>query len=489
MYRAGSAATRPASSRSTNLLSNALKFTEQGYVRLEVSCTHETDGTPYLRFCVSDSGIGMRAEVLATLFESFSQGDSSTSRRYGGSGLGLAISKELVEMMRGRIEVQSTPGEGSRFSFEYPLHVSAQDDDPMIALLAGRPALLASLDGNGVDAMSQLLQRWGMRTERCLEPERLLDYLSDFSAPPLLVLQAPWPGTPGQWLEQLAAHLEANQRFLLLYPPILEQPQPIAGLRMASLSLPLQSAPLREALQMLYADNLPTPAAPAPDEVAENPPCILVAEDNPVNQMVVRGMLQKRGYTVRLADNGRQAVELYRRDPGSVRLILMDCEMPEVDGYEASRQIPRAGSRTAMAGGADHRRHRPCAGRASPARPCRRHERLHRQAAGKPATLCLPGRLPARRREPTGRIPAPPPLIGSAMLIPHDLLEADTLTRLIEDFVTRDGTDNGDETPLETRVARVRRALDKGEAVIVFDADSQQCQLALRHEVPREWLE
>ncbi|QCT97285.1 YheU family protein [Stutzerimonas degradans] len=75
------------------------------------------------------------------------------------------------------------------------------------------------------------------------------------------------------------------------------------------------------------------------------------------------------------------------------------------------------------------------------------------------------------------------------MLIPHDLLEADTLTRLIEDFVTRDGTDNGDETPLDTRVARVRRALDKGEAVIVFDADSQQCQLALRHEVPREWLE
>jgi len=108
---------------------------------------------------------------------------------------------------------------------------------------------------------------------------------------------------------------------------------------MASLSLPLQSAPLREALQMLYADNLPTPAAPAPDEIVDNPPCILVAEDNPVNQMVVRGMLQKRGYTVRLADNGRQAVELYRRDPGSVRLILMDCEMPEVDGYEASWQI------------------------------------------------------------------------------------------------------------------------------------------------------
>ncbi len=75
------------------------------------------------------------------------------------------------------------------------------------------------------------------------------------------------------------------------------------------------------------------------------------------------------------------------------------------------------------------------------------------------------------------------------MLIPHDQLEPDILTRLIEDFVTRDGTDNGDETPLETRVTRVRRALDKGEAVIVFDPDSQQCQLALRRDVPREWLD
>src|SRR5690606_10343310 len=123
--------------------------------------------------------------------------------------------------------------------------------------------------------------------------ERLLDYLSDYSAPPLLVLQAPWPGTPGQWLEQLAAHLEANQRVLLLYPPALEQPRPLAGLRMASLSLPLQSASLREALEMLYADTVPAPAARAPDEVTDYPPCILVAEDNPVNQIVVRGLLQK----------------------------------------------------------------------------------------------------------------------------------------------------------------------------------------------------
>ncbi len=153
-----------------NLLSNALKFTEQGYVRLDVACIQTTEGQTRLHFCVSDSGIGMRAQVLATLFESFSQGDSSTTRRYGGSGLGLAISKELVEMMQGQIRVQSTPGQGSRFSFDIPLRSAADDNDPLRPLLAGQPALLASLDNQGLDSLSHLLRRWGMRTERCHEP-------------------------------------------------------------------------------------------------------------------------------------------------------------------------------------------------------------------------------------------------------------------------------------------------------------------------------
>ena len=144
-----------------------------------------------LVFCVSDSGIGMRQEVLAQLFESFAQGDSSTTRRYGGSGLGLAISKELVEMMNGHIEVQSAPGRGSRFCFEIPLHAASDVEDPLSQLLAGRPALLASQDAQGLEALSHLLRRWGMRTERCQDPERLPDCLADFTAPPLLVLLAP----------------------------------------------------------------------------------------------------------------------------------------------------------------------------------------------------------------------------------------------------------------------------------------------------------
>ncbi|PKL97792.1 MAG: hybrid sensor histidine kinase/response regulator, partial [Gammaproteobacteria bacterium HGW-Gammaproteobacteria-9] len=324
-----------------NLLSNALKFTEHGHVLLEVSCRETPDGAPRLVFCVSDSGIGMRQEVLAQLFESFSQGDSSTTRRYGGSGLGLAISKELVEMMNGHIEVQSAPGRGSRFCFEIPLQTATDVEDPLTQLLAGRPALLASQDAQGLEALSHLLRRWGMRTERCLTPDRLPDYLTDFTAPPLLVLLAPWPGSPSQWLERLRRHLEPNQRVLMLYSPIHEPPPLTPDLRLISLALPLQSAPLREALQALYehepaalAETRQAPIAPPQSE-----PCILVAEDNPVNQMVVRGLLKKRGYAVQLADNGRQAVDLYRRDPNAVQLILMDCEMPELDGFEASRQI------------------------------------------------------------------------------------------------------------------------------------------------------
>ncbi|WP_278401620.1 hybrid sensor histidine kinase/response regulator [Stutzerimonas kunmingensis] len=325
-----------------NLLSNALKFTEHGHVLLEVSCRQTQEGTRRLVFCVSDSGIGMRQEVLAQLFESFSQGDSSTTRRYGGSGLGLAISKELVEMMNGHIEVQSAPGRGSRFCFEIPLQSASDVEDPLNHLLGGRPALLASQDTEGLEALSHLLRRWGMRTERCQTPECLPDYLSDFTAPPLMVLLAPWPGSPAQWLERLRPHLEANQRVLMLYSPVHEPPPPSPGLRLISLALPLQSTPLREALQALYTPA-PQQASEATDVApAEQPPrepCILVAEDNPVNQMVVRGLLKKRGYAVQLADNGRQAVDLYRRDPEAVQLILMDCEMPELDGFEASRRI------------------------------------------------------------------------------------------------------------------------------------------------------
>jgi len=325
-----------------NLLSNALKFTQEGYVAINVCRRSSLDDSERLVFSVSDSGIGIPREAQLHLFESFAQGDSSTTRRYGGSGLGLAISKELVEMMKGCIEVHSTLGQGTRFTFDIPLDAREAEEDELVRLLRGQSALLCSLDGLGLDALERLLARWGMRTARCQNPERLLECFDDFPSPPLLVLMAPWPGSAEHWLDTLLPRLQLDQRILLLCPPDQGMSLPAQrSLRAQGLTLPLSLRPLRETLMELYVERRRTPRPAQPDSLGEGveAPCILVAEDNLVNQMVVQGFLRKRGYQVRLVNNGRAALEEYRRAPEAIRLILMDCEMPEMDGFEATRQI------------------------------------------------------------------------------------------------------------------------------------------------------
>lgn len=327
-----------------NLLGNALKFTAEGHVGLDLCIRHDAADKPRLVFSVSDSGIGIRAEALAQLFDSFAQGDSSTTRRYGGSGLGLAISKELVEMMAGRIDVQSTPRQGTRFSFDIPLQAGEFSTDDLTQLLDGRTALLASQDALGLDALSRLLGRWGMRCQRCQDPARLIDQLDDFAVPPLLVVLAPWPGEPERWLATLRPHLEHGQRVMLICPPEhCQQLPPGAGLRLRAMAQPLTLARLRETLQELYRERRLEERTQIQEERrrVSATPCILVAEDNPVNQMVVQGFLKKRGYLVRTVVNGVAAVDEYERDPEGIQLILMDCEMPEMDGFEATRQIRR----------------------------------------------------------------------------------------------------------------------------------------------------
>ncbi|MFP6863144.1 response regulator, partial [Pseudomonas sp.] len=204
--------------------------------------------------------------------------------------------------------------------------------------------LLTSLDGLGLDALSRLLGRWGMRTERCQNPVTLLGYLEDFAAPPLLVLMAPWPGSIQHWLESLRPLLQPGQRVLLLCAP--EQCQQLpnsAGLRLLGLPQPVAINALRSALLELYEEPriVEIKTQPKTHTDTGSTPCILVAEDNPVNQLVVQGFLKKRGYNVRLVTNGLAAFNEYQRDPNATQLILMDCEMPEMDGFEATRQIRR----------------------------------------------------------------------------------------------------------------------------------------------------
>ncbi|GAB6387007.1 hybrid sensor histidine kinase/response regulator [Stutzerimonas marianensis] len=324
-----------------NLLSNALKFTERGCVVLEVDTQGPADARS-LVFAITDSGIGMRADVLNQLFVSFSQGDSSTTRRYGGSGLGLVISKELVEMMGGQIGVQSTPGQGSRFSFDIPLREASAYQDPLRPLLEGRTAVLASQDAAALGAMSQLLSRWGMRVVRCDEPAGLARHLREQLAAPLLLIMAPWPGSPKEWLASVNEQLQPQQPAVLITPPQVTPVLPAAKVNLSSLHQPLLLGALREALHRLYAPMSASPSSSdARHALAAQSPRILTAEDNPVSQMVVSSLLRKRGYEVLIAENGRRAVEAYSEEPAAIDLILMDCEMPEVDGFEASRRIRR----------------------------------------------------------------------------------------------------------------------------------------------------
>ncbi len=322
-----------------NLLSNALKFTQEGHVALDVCVRSGADGLPHLIFAVSDSGVGIDAQTQQLLFTSFAQGDSSTTRRYGGSGLGLAISKELVERMGGQIEVQSTPGQGSRFAFDLPLQAQAASDE-LQSLLNRQLALVCSLDGRALDSLKGLLGRWGMRVERCQDPDRLLEVYDSLASPPLLVIAAPWPGNPKAALDSLLSRLEPGQPVLLLCP---ERHWPATlgrdDLQLRCLSQPHSPSSLRRALGELYRLESSEERTQAPPPSTQNMPCILVAEDNPVNQLVVKGFLQRRGYRLRMVTNGREALAEYQRNPAHYQLVLMDCEMPEMDGYQATRSI------------------------------------------------------------------------------------------------------------------------------------------------------
>ena len=325
-----------------NLLSNALKFTHEGHVLLSVR--PDPQGRPGLEFCVSDSGIGIDEQGIRQLFESFAQADSTTTRRYGGSGLGLAISKELVEMMGGNIQVQSTPGKGTRFAFSVALGdgCAHESTDTLGQLLSGNLALLACEDDVALEALSSLLERWHMQVTPCRTTEQLERGLDRCSTPPLLIISAPWPGQVANWLDTLE-HRQPAPRVLLLCPADQCQQQPsLAGWSIRSLALPLIITGLREALHVLHEPHHAEPVAEPTQQTVEPDalaPCVLVAEDNAVNQLVAQGILKKQGYRVRMVDTGLAAVTEYQRDPLGIQLILMDCEMPEMDGFEATRRI------------------------------------------------------------------------------------------------------------------------------------------------------
>jgi PAS domain S-box-containing protein len=336
-----------------NLIGNALKFTEAGHVLVHVSELQDLDDRVHLRVSVEDTGIGISKEAQARLFQSFEQEDASTTRRFGGTGLGLAISRSLIEMMGGELTVESTAGEGSTFSFE--LIVPRVDGPPRPQLdLDGRGVLLASDGDRRQSLLEEQLRGWGLAVTSCSSPTEARALLTESTETfDLLIMDlaggprdraalatellgepgltsAPWISLSCMVGEDTQALSSASAAVHLVYPigpDLLAQ-----GVRRA-----LESGEGRPLLtRALLSDQGPSEE----EQAADDTPIVcrvLLAEDNPVNQRLAVRMLEKLGVQVEVAANGREAVDLCARE--HFDLVLMDCQMPEMDGFEATGRL------------------------------------------------------------------------------------------------------------------------------------------------------
>jgi two-component system sensor histidine kinase/response regulator len=334
-------------------MGNASKFTEAGEIELSLDVEHQTEDQITLHAIVRDTGIGIPKKNLKTIFDSFQQVDGSTTRKYGGTGLGLAICKKISNIMGGDVWVESARGKGSCFHFTANFRQSAQHTIKAIqsVSLANRRILLLDDNETNLQIMARTLTSAGMQVSIMRKARDAVQALFDAQS----------AGTP---FDVCALNVQANDEFDLYdLPGHIEQKgvQSMAVLAFSSsidarlcqdsgfsgyLPKPVSRIKLINMLEyLLGADpdkNIQGAGILTQHLIAENVKhsiTILLAEDNPVNQKLAVTMLGKGGYTVEVAETGKEAVEKYRANPQAFNLIFMDLQMPVLDGYEASRQI------------------------------------------------------------------------------------------------------------------------------------------------------
>ena len=331
----------------TNLLGNAAKFTpEGGSVNLNTRFLGEKDGTCEIEINVSDTGIGISPEQQARLFTSFQQAETSTTRKFGGTGLGLVISKSIVEMMGGSIWIESEVGKGSTFAFTVRLEKGAAQNAPAEPNTNWKDAkiLVVDDDPDTLDYFGEIMRGFGARCDSAASAKEALALVGEKGDYHVYFIDWKMPGIDGIQLTKMLKeiHPDAGSIVIMISSADLsavETEAAEAGVD-GFLSKPIFPSSIQDVLSNVFGlEQLHAEAEPK--ETVENfaGECILLVEDVEINREIVLALLEPTLLTIDCAENGLEAVRMFEKNPDRYKMIFMDVQMPEMDGYEATRRI------------------------------------------------------------------------------------------------------------------------------------------------------
>ena len=336
----------------TNLAGNAIKFTHEGYVFIDVEAEKKDSHDVTLRVTVEDTGIGISEGQLRDIFERFTQADTSSSRQYGGTGLGLSIAKKLVELMGGKIEATSRLNEGSTFAFSLPLPLDLQSPvvQTVIPSLEGIPLLVADESELNRRILTELARSWGMSCRAASTAEEAISAIREtknHTGEIVLLDYGLLRETGGALGHLIEADATLRERVIIMLTSAARSSDANCLMQIGCsnyVTKPIRQSALREALDNALTRSVSTSpkervhqATASSQEKTLAGKRILLVEDNLDNQTLARHMLEKLGCEIDMAENGKEAVELAEKS--TCDLILMDCQMPEMDGFEATARI------------------------------------------------------------------------------------------------------------------------------------------------------